>query len=195
MSNIKQGVTYAQITKPKYFALPQTGDDSCINPSPTLLPPLQHSQQSNDIQELKTMIKKLPEQMGTLLNLLTTVLAKPQQGQNSFSSPSGTPTASYNIETNSNCFCIHMTQTTAHLRNTSLGKAISAFPDTPPTTQTTRPELLEAGPPLSLKAPSSTTHSTPIVTIFYKQLMRRLKTAGALTISAVYLPSRHSKQE
>jgi hypothetical protein len=56
---------------------PQTGDESCISPSPTLLPPLQHSQQSNDIQELKAMIKGFLEQMGTLLNL-TTVLAKPQ---------------------------------------------------------------------------------------------------------------------
>jgi hypothetical protein len=63
-SNIQQGVTYAQITKPKSFAPPpQTGDELCNNPSPTPLPPLQHSQQSNDIQELKTMIKGLLEQM------------------------------------------------------------------------------------------------------------------------------------
>jgi hypothetical protein len=64
------------------------------SPNPNPLPPLKlgttpvltrllrsflcyNTQQSNDIQELKTMIKGLLEQMETLLNL-TTVLAKPR---------------------------------------------------------------------------------------------------------------------
>jgi hypothetical protein len=61
------GVTYAQITKQNSYAATNIEQDQHIN---------QPFQQTNDIQDLKNMMKTLFEQMGTMLNLLTTVLTK-----------------------------------------------------------------------------------------------------------------------
>jgi hypothetical protein len=64
--NTQPGVTYAQATKISY--------------TPTQVDGLQYinqpHQQNSDIHELKNMMKGLFEQMGTMLNLLTTVLNK-----------------------------------------------------------------------------------------------------------------------
>jgi hypothetical protein len=61
------GVTYAQITKQNSYAA------SIIEQDPHINQPLQ---QTSDIQDLKNMIESLFEQMGTMLNFLTTVLTK-----------------------------------------------------------------------------------------------------------------------
>jgi hypothetical protein len=61
------GVTYAQITKQNSYAATNIEQDQHINHS---------HQQTSDIQDLKNMMKSLFEQMGTMLNLLTTVLTK-----------------------------------------------------------------------------------------------------------------------
>jgi hypothetical protein len=63
----QSGVTYAQITKQNSYAATNIEQDQHIN---------QPLQQTSDIQELKNSIKKLFEQMGTMLNLLTTMLTK-----------------------------------------------------------------------------------------------------------------------
>jgi hypothetical protein len=63
------GVSYAQITSK---TLPLT-------PTPSPAPPAnQPQQQSNDISDLKALMKSLFEQMGTTINLLATVLAELQ---------------------------------------------------------------------------------------------------------------------
>jgi hypothetical protein len=61
------GITYAQITKQNTYAITTIEQDQHINQ------PLQHT---SDIQELKNTMKSLFEQLGTMLNLLTTVIAK-----------------------------------------------------------------------------------------------------------------------
>jgi hypothetical protein len=61
------GVTYTQITKQNSYAATNIEQDQHIN---------QPLQQTSDIQDLKNMIKSLFEQMGTMLNFLTTVLNK-----------------------------------------------------------------------------------------------------------------------
>jgi hypothetical protein len=71
-SHTQPGVTYAQIANSNSYSHPQTE---------TLLKQPNHHQQPyqcNDsaIQELKDMMKGLFEQLGTMLNLLTTVLGK-----------------------------------------------------------------------------------------------------------------------
>jgi lipopolysaccharide/colanic/teichoic acid biosynthesis glycosyltransferase len=65
--HIQPGVTYAQITKQNSYAAINIEQDQHIN---------QSDQQTSDIQDLKNMMKRLFEQMGTMLNLLTTVLPK-----------------------------------------------------------------------------------------------------------------------
>jgi hypothetical protein len=61
------GVTYAEITKQNSYAATNIEQDQHIN---------QPLQQTSDVQDLKNMMKSLFEQMGTMLNLLTTVLTK-----------------------------------------------------------------------------------------------------------------------
>jgi hypothetical protein len=61
------GVTYAQNTKQNSYAATNIEQDQHIN---------QSHQQTSDIQNLKNMIKSLFEQMGTMLNLLTSVFSK-----------------------------------------------------------------------------------------------------------------------
>jgi hypothetical protein len=61
------GVTYAQMTKQNSYADTNIEQDQHIN---------QSHKQTNDMQDLKNMMKSLFEQMGTMLNLLTTVLTK-----------------------------------------------------------------------------------------------------------------------
>jgi hypothetical protein len=73
-SQTQPGVTYAQIANSNSYSYPQTETE------PLLTQPNQHQQpyQCNNsaIQELKDMMKGLFEQLGTMLNLLTTVLGK-----------------------------------------------------------------------------------------------------------------------
>jgi hypothetical protein len=64
--HIQPGVTYAQITKQNSYAAINIEQDQHIN---------QSHQQTSDIQDLN-MMKSLFEQMGTMLNLLTTLLTK-----------------------------------------------------------------------------------------------------------------------
>jgi hypothetical protein len=61
------GVSYAQITKQNSYT-----------PAPLEEVPntIQPHQQNSDMQELKNMIKGLFNQLGTMLNLLTSVLTK-----------------------------------------------------------------------------------------------------------------------
>jgi hypothetical protein len=60
-------VSYAQITS-KTLSLTQT---------PASAPPVnQPQQQSNDFYDLKALMKSLFEQMGTMINFLTTLLTK-----------------------------------------------------------------------------------------------------------------------
>jgi hypothetical protein len=66
-SYIQPGVTYAQITKQNSYTPTNIEQEPHIN---------QSHQQTSDIQELKIVMKSLFEQMGTMLNLLTTMLNK-----------------------------------------------------------------------------------------------------------------------
>jgi hypothetical protein len=61
------GVTYDQIIKHNSYAPPNIEQEPHIN---------QSHHQISDIQELKHMMKSLFEEMGTMLNLLTTMLNK-----------------------------------------------------------------------------------------------------------------------
>jgi hypothetical protein len=61
------GVTYAQITKQNSYTVTNVQPDQYIN---------QPHQQTSNIQDLKNMMKSLFQQMGTMLNLLTTILTK-----------------------------------------------------------------------------------------------------------------------
>jgi hypothetical protein len=61
------GETYAQITSKNLSPAPTPA------PAPPANLPLQ---QFNDISDLKTLMKSLFEQMGTMINLLTTALTK-----------------------------------------------------------------------------------------------------------------------
>jgi hypothetical protein len=61
------GVAYAQITKQNSYAATNVEQDQHVNR------PLQ---QTSDAQDLKNMMKSLFEQMGTMLNLLTTVFTE-----------------------------------------------------------------------------------------------------------------------
>jgi hypothetical protein len=61
------GVTYTQITKQNSYAATNIEQDQHRN---------QPHQQTRDIQDLKNVMKSLFEQMGSMLNLLTTVLTK-----------------------------------------------------------------------------------------------------------------------
>jgi hypothetical protein len=61
------GVTYAQATKQNSCALTNIEREPHTN---------QPHQQASSIQDLKNMMKSLFEQMGTMLNLLTTMLTK-----------------------------------------------------------------------------------------------------------------------
>jgi hypothetical protein len=61
------GVTFAQITMQNSYAATNIEQNQHIN---------QPLQQISDIQDLKNMMKRLFEQMGNMLNLLTTVLTK-----------------------------------------------------------------------------------------------------------------------
>jgi hypothetical protein len=63
----QSGVTYAQITKQNSYGSTNIKQDQHIT---------QSHQQTSDIQDLKNMMKSPLEQMGTMLNLLTTVLTK-----------------------------------------------------------------------------------------------------------------------
>jgi hypothetical protein len=78
------GVTYAQITKQNSYAPTNIHQEPQTN---------QPYQQTSSMQDLKNMLKRLFEQMGTMLNLLTTVLTKFKQWLNSYNSPFGTPEA------------------------------------------------------------------------------------------------------
>jgi hypothetical protein len=73
-SHTQPGVTYAQIANSNSYSHQQTETE------PLLKQPNLHQQpyQCNDsaTQELKDMMKGLFEQLGTMLNLLTTVLGK-----------------------------------------------------------------------------------------------------------------------
>jgi hypothetical protein len=61
------GVTYVQLTKQNSYAATNIEQDPHIN---------QPHQQTSDKQDLIDMMEKLFELMGTMLNLLTTVLTK-----------------------------------------------------------------------------------------------------------------------
>jgi hypothetical protein len=61
----QSGVIYAQITKQNSCAFTNIGQEPHIN---------QSHQQTSNMQELKKMMKSLFEQIGTMINLLTTVL-------------------------------------------------------------------------------------------------------------------------
>jgi hypothetical protein len=61
------GVTYAQITKQNFYAPTNIEQELHIN---------QPHQQTSNIPDLKNTMKSLFEQVGTMLNLLTTVLTK-----------------------------------------------------------------------------------------------------------------------
>jgi hypothetical protein len=61
------GVTFAQIIKQNSYASTDLEQEPRIN---------QSHQQTSDIQELKYIMTSLYKQMGTMLNLLTTVLNK-----------------------------------------------------------------------------------------------------------------------
>jgi hypothetical protein len=65
--NMQPGVTYAQATKQNSYTPTQIDDLQYIN---------QPHQQNSDIHELKNMMKGIFEQIGTMLNLLTTLLNK-----------------------------------------------------------------------------------------------------------------------
>jgi hypothetical protein len=62
---IQPGVSYAQVTKQEFHVPTNIGQEPHIK---------QSYQQTSDMQELKNMMKILFEQMGTMLNLLTTVI-------------------------------------------------------------------------------------------------------------------------
>jgi hypothetical protein len=73
----QSGVTYSQITKHNSSAPSHIDDELHINTSlPHHYPQQPSPQQSNGIHELKTMMKGLFDQLESMLNLLTTVLAK-----------------------------------------------------------------------------------------------------------------------
>jgi hypothetical protein len=61
------GIACAQITKQNSYIATNLEQDQHIN---------QPLQQTSDIQDLKNMMKSLFEQMGTMLNPLTTMLTK-----------------------------------------------------------------------------------------------------------------------
>jgi hypothetical protein len=61
------GITYAQITKQNSYGHTNFEQEPHTN---------QSHQQASDMQDLKNMMKSLFEQMGTMLNILTTVLTK-----------------------------------------------------------------------------------------------------------------------
>jgi hypothetical protein len=61
------GVTYAQVTKQNSYAATNIEQDPHIN---------QPHQQTIVIQDLQNIMKSLFEQIGTMLNLLTTMLTK-----------------------------------------------------------------------------------------------------------------------
>jgi hypothetical protein len=61
------GVTYAQIAKQNFYAPTNIQQGPQTN---------QPHQQTREIQDLKNMTKIFFDQMGTMLNLLTTVLTK-----------------------------------------------------------------------------------------------------------------------
>jgi hypothetical protein len=67
------GVTYAQIAK--HTVSTPTLSDQDLPTIPTT-PIKQPHQTLSDIQDLKLLMKTLFEQLGTMLNLLTTVLSK-----------------------------------------------------------------------------------------------------------------------
>jgi len=69
--SIRTGSTYAQA------ASGQRIQDNSMNNSTPNQPYI--IQQSNDLQELKSMMKGLMEQMSTMLNLLTTIVSKMPQ--------------------------------------------------------------------------------------------------------------------
>jgi hypothetical protein len=69
----QSGVTYSQITKHNSSALPHIHNEPPINNSlPHHYPQQPCLQQSNNIHELKTMMKGLFDQLGSMLNLLAT---------------------------------------------------------------------------------------------------------------------------
>jgi hypothetical protein len=69
--------------------------------TPAPAPPVnQPPQQSNDILDFKALMKGLFEEMGTMINLLTTVLTKLKYGLHFFSLHSGMPTAYSNTQKN-----------------------------------------------------------------------------------------------
>jgi hypothetical protein len=74
---------------PEYHMLKSQQTSNLPLHPPLKLPPLP---QTSDIHDLKHMIKQVCEQMSTMLNLLTTVLAKMKYWATPFTSPYGTPT-------------------------------------------------------------------------------------------------------
>jgi hypothetical protein len=62
-------MTYAQALTSAAHSTPIASDIQQHTTSPTALP-------NNDLTDLKDMMKKLMEQMGTLLNLLTTFITR-----------------------------------------------------------------------------------------------------------------------
>jgi hypothetical protein len=59
------GVSYAQVTKQEFYAPTNIEQEPHIN---------QSHQQTSNMQELKNTMKSIFEQMGTMLNLLTTMI-------------------------------------------------------------------------------------------------------------------------
>jgi hypothetical protein len=72
------GVTYAHMTKQYFYASINIEQDQHTN---------QPHRQTSDIQYLKNLMKSLFGQMGTMLNLLTTMLTKLKLQKNSYNSP------------------------------------------------------------------------------------------------------------
>jgi hypothetical protein len=64
-------------TQPRVFYAQITSQNISTTPTPAPVPPAnQPQQQSNEIPELAALMKNLSNQIGTLLNLLTTVFTK-----------------------------------------------------------------------------------------------------------------------
>jgi hypothetical protein len=73
-NTVQQGLSYAQATMGRTIP-PSPQATAPISYEPPLTQ-IQQTEQSNDLFELKQMMKKLMEQMGTMLHLLTAVIAK-----------------------------------------------------------------------------------------------------------------------
>jgi hypothetical protein len=66
---VLQGVTYAQALKQNLQPMQTIHEDNQLH-TPVII------QSTTELTELKQMMKKLMEQMGTMLNLITTLITK-----------------------------------------------------------------------------------------------------------------------